>query len=333
MSTNPTWYDLLDVDRTASGGEIRAAWKAAIDGLDPTDRRFRTLSDAAAVLLDPAARAEYDASLPAPDVPVTVRVPDEHVHALAGAATPAGKPATKAPRWFGRSGRAEKAETAERADTSDSGSATQPPGADDRDLAVPTSTTPRVPLVAGRWLVVLGVLAAITGTAAVVSLARDHGAGTVTVANSNDSVNGANRNQPLNHDYVTDLEPGAAAALQAAKTAVVPVLSYDYRHMAASRQRAEAYMTDAYRQTYDQLFALLQQNAPSTRTIVHTNAPIDAGVTLVSPDRVQVLVFVDRPTTNKLHTTPIEYQDYVTITMANVDGNWLVDGMATTPAS
>lgn len=299
MSTNPTWYDLLDVDRTASAAQIRAAWKSAVDGLDPTDRRFRTLSDAAAVLLDPAAREEYDAALPAPVSPVAVPVPEEEDgRALAAAAVVTG-----------------------------------PQGGEEDRASVVTTASPRVPLVAGRWLAVLGVLAALTGTAAVVSLARDHGTGTVTVANANDSVNAANNNQPLNHDYVTDIEPAGAAALQAAKTAVVPVLSYDYRNMAASRQRAEGYMTDAYRQKYDQIFALLKQNAPRTKTVVRTNPPIDAGVTLVSPDRVEVLVFVDRPTTNELHKTPIQYQDYVTLTMADEDGTWLVDDMETTPSS
>ena len=57
----PSWYDLLGVDTDASAEEIRAAWKAAIADLDPTDRRFRVLNQAAEVLLDPTARAEYDA--------------------------------------------------------------------------------------------------------------------------------------------------------------------------------------------------------------------------------------------------------------------------------
>ena len=59
----PTWYDLLDVEPTASTQEIRAAWKAAVADLDPTDRRFRTLSEAAAVLLDADRRSAYDAEL------------------------------------------------------------------------------------------------------------------------------------------------------------------------------------------------------------------------------------------------------------------------------
>ena len=34
MSAVPTWYDLLDVEPTASTDEIRAAWKAAVADLE-----------------------------------------------------------------------------------------------------------------------------------------------------------------------------------------------------------------------------------------------------------------------------------------------------------
>ncbi|MEQ6900630.1 hypothetical protein [Nocardioides sp. YIM 152588] len=56
-------YDVLDVDESATEGEVRAAWRRAVADLDPTDRRFRAYSDAAAVLLDDARRASYDAEL------------------------------------------------------------------------------------------------------------------------------------------------------------------------------------------------------------------------------------------------------------------------------
>ncbi|WP_244931430.1 DnaJ domain-containing protein [Nocardioides sp. W7] len=61
----PTWYDLLGVDPDAPEAEIRGAWKGAIAELDPGDRRFRTLNQAAEVLLDPVRRAAYDAELAA----------------------------------------------------------------------------------------------------------------------------------------------------------------------------------------------------------------------------------------------------------------------------
>lgn len=60
---NPSWYDLLVVEPDASDEEVRAAWKAAIADLDPTDRRFRVYNRAAEVLLDERRRAAYDAEL------------------------------------------------------------------------------------------------------------------------------------------------------------------------------------------------------------------------------------------------------------------------------
>jgi Mce-associated membrane protein len=80
--TTPTWYDLLDVEPTASSDEIRTAWRSAVAELDPTDRRFQRLSEAAAVLLDEERRAEYDAGLPTATVveaetrPLPAELPD-----------------------------------------------------------------------------------------------------------------------------------------------------------------------------------------------------------------------------------------------------------------
>jgi Mce-associated membrane protein len=65
---SPSWYDLLGVAPDAPADEIRAAWRAAIADLDPTDRRFGPLNRAAEVLLDAERRAAYDAEL-APAVP------------------------------------------------------------------------------------------------------------------------------------------------------------------------------------------------------------------------------------------------------------------------
>ncbi len=67
MSTNPTWYDVLGVDRTASPEEIKAAWRTATDKFEPGSGagQFRMFNDAADVLLDPRRRREYDEELDA----------------------------------------------------------------------------------------------------------------------------------------------------------------------------------------------------------------------------------------------------------------------------
>lgn len=241
MSDTPTWYDLLDVPRDASTEEIRGAWKTQIADLEPGDRRFDALNRAAKVLLDPDARAAYDAEHP--DEPLVEE---------------GGRPSSTAGRGRG----------------------------------VPTW------LLAGLGVVAAGLVAAT----AWMWTAQDDG--------GDDSA--------------------ARAAQVAAERAVVPVLSYDHETLEADQQEAQALMTGSYREEYDKLFAVLEENAPQTETTV-TASVISSGIVRASGDRVQVLVFVDRPTTNRLSAEPVVYKDQVTLSMQRVDGDWLVDDLVTSP--
>jgi curved DNA-binding protein CbpA len=87
----PDLYQMLGVDRGASGGEITRAWRrrAAAEHPDRRPRdaaapaRFRVLTEAYQVLGDPARRAAYDRSIghqpgpraATPQVPAAVRPP------------------------------------------------------------------------------------------------------------------------------------------------------------------------------------------------------------------------------------------------------------------
>lgn len=258
MSDTPTWYDLLDVPRDASAEEVRGAWKAQIADLEPGDRRFDALNRAAKVLLDPGARAAYDAEHP--DEPLV-----------------------------------EEARQA-RHDTEDSEpclvTGLRPSSTTGGDRGVPTW------LLAGLGVVAAGLVAATTW----MWTAQDAG--------GDDSA--------------------ARAAQVAAERAVVPVLSYDHETLEADQQEAQALMTGSYREEYDKLFAVLEENAPQTETTV-TASVISSGIVRASGDRVQVLVFVDRPTTNRLSAEPVVYKDQVTLSMQRVDGDWLVDDLVTSP--
>ena len=267
MSDAPTWYDLLDVPRDASSEDVRAAWKTQIADLEPGDRRFDALNRAAKVLLDPATRTAYDASLPpeedAEPTPTAPMVEE-------GAPAPVTKPRSTAPGLVTRLRRSS------------------------------TSGRQGVP----SWLLAgLGVLAAglLVATAWMWTSADSAAAGSA-----------------------------ARDAQVAAERAVVPVLSYDYEHLDADQDAATALMTGSYKREYDKLFAVLQDNAPQTRTRVTADV-IASGIVRASDDRVQVLVFVDRPTTNKLSAEPVVYKDQVTLSMQLVDGDWLVDDLITSP--
>jgi Mce-associated membrane protein len=127
------------------------------------------------------------------------------------------------------------------------------------------------------------------------------------------------------------VEESARAARSAAERAIVPILSYNALHLEEDKRAAQAYMTSDYREkSYDKMFALIEQNAPGTKTIVRTDV-IRSGIVRSGADRVQVLLFLDRPTTNKQTTEPIVYHDQATVTMQRVDGEWLVDDLVSSP--
>ena len=70
-----TWYDLLGVDRDATPEQIREAWREATDRAEPGTSQFKKYNEAAEVLLDPQARAAYDAQLPPAPSPSWNRSP------------------------------------------------------------------------------------------------------------------------------------------------------------------------------------------------------------------------------------------------------------------
>lgn len=121
-------------------------------------------------------------------------------------------------------------------------------------------------------------------------------------------------------------------AQAAAERAVVPVLSYDADTLDADQAEASAHLTAAYREDYDQLFAVIRDNAPQVGTKVSAEV-VSSGIVRSGEDRVQVLVFVNRPTTNRQQSEPIVYRDQVTLTMQRVGDSWLVDDLVTSPPS
>lgn len=252
---NASWYDVLDVPSTASGDEIRTAWRRAVADLDPTDRRFRVFNQAAEVLLDPNERAAYDAELAAEQVPE--HVPEQD------AVTPQAESSV------------EPVETA----------------------------TGRAPWLVPGWLLI--GLAGLVAAALVI-------AGVLVSKPSDASV-----------------EDDTQAAQAAAERAIVPLLSYDAKHLDQSAAAAQPFMTDNEQEQYDKLFAVVRQNAPATGTVIRAKY-LASGIVRSGTDRVDVLVFVDQATRNKQHPkVPVVYKNQVTVTMAKVGGQWLVDDLTT----
>lgn len=286
----PSWYDVLGVDETASADEIRAAWQESIAGLDPTDRRFKQRNRAAEVLLDPARRAAHDADLSADD--------EDDDDALL-AAEPASTVAL------------DKTRTSAAVPVTDEPAPVVVDETDDQ-----TDDEQRAGEGAARsgtgLLVALGVLALVLLVATLVSLVA--GGGGSDEADDQGGLPDARQVQ---------------AARKAAETAVGPVLSYDYRDLDKSFAAARSFMTPAYQDVYDKNVAgYVTENAPTTKTIVTTEV-IDSGIVRTGNDRVDVLLFVNRPTRNAKGDDVS--RDQVTMRMLDVDGRWLVDCLVTQP--
>jgi Mce-associated membrane protein len=96
----PTWYDILGVDRDATPQEIKAAWRAATDKFEPGSGsgQFRLFNEAADVLLDPEQRAAYDETL-APEQPPEPP-PEPAPQTPAVAPDPTAAPPARASRLF-----------------------------------------------------------------------------------------------------------------------------------------------------------------------------------------------------------------------------------------
>ncbi len=299
MSAGPSWYDVLGVDPTADAAEIRAAWRAAIADLDPTERRFRSLNQAAEVLLDEQSRAAYDAEL-AGTTPAgrgaSVPSAGRGASAASGESAAAEPTATKRPRLPRR----EKAAAAPSAG----------PGGSAASHETPSSPS-RLPLVPAWVLIVAAVLATL-------------GVVTATLAS-------VQAGEPVSDEGSALVEQSAEEARNAAVRAVVPVLSFDYRTLEEDAAAARSYMTSSYQEEkYDPLFTVIEENADNTQTVVDVQV-VDSAVTRTGDGRVEILLFVDRPTTNRDTQEPVVYKDQATLTMAMVDGQWLVDDLRTSP--
>jgi Mce-associated membrane protein len=127
------------------------------------------------------------------------------------------------------------------------------------------------------------------------------------------------------------VESAVGTARTAAERAAVPLLSYDYQSLDADQEAAHDVITSGYRsRDYDDLFEVIRENAPATQTVVDVEV-VASAVVRAGEDRAEILLFVDRPTTNKATTEPVVYKDQVTLTMQRVGDEWLVDDLVTSP--
>jgi Mce-associated membrane protein len=304
---NPTWYDILGVERDATPAQIKTAWRTATDKFEPGSgtSQFRLFNEAADVLLDPERRTAYDAELAG----ATAAVPDE-------------QPAQQPDAETGDGAVAAVADLAEPAPDAGEQVAAEETGAEETEPAPRAADRPPAVLA---WLGArVGWIAVVCAPLLVASIVA------TLIAVFGIHVGKADVQGVLPAVHTFDAGPDASSA---AERALKAVLSYDYRHMEADRDRAVEFLTPSYRKDYLKTFNDLLAKGPDgspgpvekTKAVVTADV-LDTGVVDAEADKVRVVVFVNQSSV-KGDGQPTIFQNRVVATMVRSGDRWLVDNL------
>jgi Mce-associated membrane protein len=293
MTTNspgPTWYDILGVDPSATPAEIKAAWRDATDKFEPgTGASQFRLFNEAADVLLDPAKR---AAYDAGLAGGEVPTPDP-----APEPTPDPTPEPQSDSQPEASAQPDPAVPEPLGDV-------EPPAAE--PVETPEAEPVQTPAVARNYLlpVAMVVVLAIASVVVAVLLAVK-----------------------VNH-RVQDAHAARDASAVASR-ALTAVLSFNYLHMDADRNRSIQFLTPAYRKQYVKTFSLLTNGpngtpggAEKTQAVVTANV-LATGVVDADSNTVRVLVFVNQ-TSVKGTSAPAIFQNRVVATMVRSGDSWLV---------
>ncbi len=124
----------------------------------------------------------------------------------------------------------------------------------------------------------------------------------------------------------TDVAAGNAA-LAAARTSAVTILSYDYRHLDSDFAAATALTTGSLRTDYQATTSkAVAQLAAQTHAVVSAKV-VAGGVVRSTATTATVLLFVDQTTTSNRLSAPQTDQNRVELTLHKAGSHWLVSGL------
>jgi Mce-associated membrane protein len=298
MATNPTWYDILGVDRDATPEAIKAAWRAATDKFEPGSgtSQFMLFNEAADVLLDPERRQTYDAELAgeAPAEEALVEPESEPESESESEPAPDAEVDPAEPVAVTESEAVEPEPEPVMAEPVDAGEQGVAKG--------PLARLGRLPDVAIAAIAALAV--AVLVLAGFLAIRIQH--------------------------RVDDANAGPEASA-AAERALKAAFSFDYRHMEADRDRAVRYMTPSYKKEYVKTFNDLLNTGPdgSPSPAVKTEAVVtadvlDTGIVDAERDRVRVVAFMNQNSV-KGGSGPTILQNRLVVTMVHRGDDWLID--------
>lgn len=296
MSVNN--YDLLNVDESATAEEIRAAWKAAIADLDPSDRRFRAYNDAAGVLLDQEKRASYDAGLA-----------QARIDAEADVTTEADVESEAEVEAEVEAGAAAGAEAGVEAGVAAEAEQVAAPVVESR---APSAGPSRATLIGVAVAAVLAVVLAVC-TFALPGVRADESPGDIA-------------------ERSAAQDKATLAAESAAEQMVAPVLSYNHKTMDEDLARLKGFLTTKMADKQSAAWPELTKEAQAQQIAVEATATGTA-LTRVDPDgrRATVVVFIDQYVEKKA-TEPFVLHMWATMSLVReggTEGRWLLDDLCT----
>jgi Mce-associated membrane protein len=119
---------------------------------------------------------------------------------------------------------------------------------------------------------------------------------------------------------------------QAVSSAVNTVFSYNYADTARTKAAAQRLLTGPAIRQYNQLFGLVQQQAPKEKLVVTTRVT-DIGVELLTGGRSRLLIFANQED-SKAGTSQATYGGAMfAVTAVNVRGRWLIESIDTFTSS
>ncbi len=122
--------------------------------------------------------------------------------------------------------------------------------------------------------------------------------------------------------------PATASVEHDITSAIDTIFSYSYADVAKTRKAAQALLTGAAIKQYDQLFALVEQQAPKEKLVVVTKVT-RTGVELLTGGRSRILVFANQQDT-RAGTGQASYSGAMfAVTAVNRGGRWRISNINT----
>ena len=112
------------------------------------------------------------------------------------------------------------------------------------------------------------------------------------------------------------------------RSAVNTIFSYSYADTARTKAAAQRLLTGPAIRQYNQLFALVQQDAPKEKLVVATHVT-NIGVELLTGGRARLLVFANQQD-SRAGTSQASYGGAMfAVTAVNEHGRWLIESIDT----